>query len=64
MAINLFEVFHRTVEDALPSLVVTTDQEELAVLNNMGKVVIGCVPHIREVNCGWSVVSGGIDHLA
>ena len=64
MAVNFFKAFCRAAKNAIQPLIVTPDNEELAVLNDMGEVVIGSVAHVCEIDGGRFVATGSIDHVA
>ena len=44
--------------------VIAADQEELPVLDDMGKVIVGSVAHIGKIYGGGGTFPGSIDHLA
>lgn len=63
-AVHLLKPPNLAPEYASQPFVIAADEEELFVLNDMGKIIVGSVTHISEIYGGGSIAPGSIHHPA
>ena len=64
MTINFLKILNGAPKDAFKTLIVTSDQEILAVFDNVCEVVVRGISHVCEIYRRRAICSCGINHVA